>query len=175
MEEQELVQMLLRREEDALEELQRRYGAYCAAVAGGILADAGEVEQVLNDTWLRAWDSIPPNRPGNLKLYLARIARNLSLNRLDYLHADKRAVPLRELETVIPDRYPEEQALKDALERFLRSLKPEHRQMFLRRYWFGDSLPELARRFGTTTPRVNGILSRTRRQLKQFLQQEGLQ
>lgn len=175
MEGEDLVQRLLRREESALEELQRRYGAYCAAVAGSILADAGEVELVLNDTWLRAWDSIPPNRPVHLKLYLARIARNLALNRLDYLHAGKRALPLRELEALVPDRNPEELALKEALERFLKGLKPEYRQMFLRRYWFGDTLEEIARRFGTTTPRVNGILSRTRRQLKRFLEQEGLQ
>lgn len=175
MTEEKLIEALTDRDEAALVELERQLGRYCGAVAGGILADAGEVEQVLNDTWMQIWSSIPPNNPKHLKLYAARITRNLALNRLDYLKAGKRsALPVEELCAVQPDRNLDRQALKDALERFLRGLKPEYRQMFLRRYWYGDSLEEIARCFATPRSRVNGILHRTRRQLKDFLTKEEL-
>ena len=168
-----IISRLFRRDETALEELEREYGRYCAAIAAGILEDPGETEQVVNDVWMQVWTSIPPNRPNHLRLYVGRIARNLALNRLEYLKAGKRAaLPIDELESLTPDRNPERLALKDALERFLRAQKPEHRQMFLRRYWFGDSVEEIARRFGCTRPRVTGILFRLRRQLKEHLEKE---
>lgn len=171
--EEKIISRLFGRDETVLEELEREYGRYCAAIAGGILEDAGETEQVVNDVWMQVWTSIPPNRPNHLRLYIGRIARNLALNRLEYLKAGKRAAPpIDELETLTPDRNPERLALKDALERFLREQKPEYRQMFLRRYWFGDSVDEIARRYGCTRTRVTGILFRLRRQLKEHLEKE---
>lgn len=173
MTEDKYITRLFGRDETVLEELEREFGRYCAAIAGGILEDAWETEQVVNDVWMQVWSSIPPNRPAHLRLYIGRIARNLALNRLEYLKAGKRAaLPLEELETVTSDRNPERLALKDALEAFLRAQKPEYRQMFLRRYWFGDSVEELARRFGCTRTRVTGILFRLRKQLKEHLEKE---
>lgn len=171
--EDKYITRLLGRDESVLAELEREYGRYCAAIAVGILEDAGETEQVVNDVWMQVWSSIPPNRPEHLRLYIGRIARNLALNRLEYLKAGKRAtLPLEELETVTPDRNPDRLALKDALEAFLRAQKPEYRQMFLRRYWFGDSVDEIACRFGCSRTRVTGILFRLRRQLKEHLEKE---
>lgn len=173
MTQDKFITRLLDRDETVLEELEREYGRYCAAIAVGILEDPGEIEQVVNDVWMQVWSSIPPNRPDHLRLYIGRIARNLALNRLEYLQAGKRAaLPVEELEAVTPDRNPDRLALKDALEAFLRGLKPEYRQMFLRRYWFGDSVDEVARRFGCTRTRVTGILFRLRRQLKEHLEKE---
>lgn len=175
MTESNIIELLLARDPEALEELQRQYGRYCAAIAAGILADPADVEEVVGDVWMQVWSSIPPNRPEHLRLYVGRIARNLALNRLDYLRAEKRAaLPMEELNAAEPDRALERQVLRDALEHFLGSLKPEYRQMFLRRYWYGDSIADIAARFGCTGVRVTGILFRLRRQLKAHLEKEEL-
>lgn len=174
MTETKIIELLHRRDPAALEELQKQYGRYCAAIAAGILTDPSDVEEVVGDVWMQVWSSIPPNRPEHLRLYVGRIARNLALNRLEYRSAGKRAAPLEELTAVTPDRNLERQALKDALEKFLRSQKPEHRQLFLRRYWYGDSIAELADRFGCTKATATGILFRLRRKLREYLEKEDL-
>ena len=173
--EEQIKQMLLVRDAAALEALRQEYGRYCAAIAAGILADDGDVEEVVADVWMQVWTSIPPNDPEHLRLYVGRIARNLALNRLEYRNAGKRAaLPLEELETVTPDRTLERQALRDGLEAFLRQQKPEHRQMFLRRYWYGDSIEELSSRFGCSRTKVAGILFQMRRKLREHLEKEEL-
>ena len=169
-----IIGLLLDRDPAALEALQSQYGRYCAAIVSGLLADREDVEEVVADVWMQVWSSIPPNRPEHLRLYLGRIARNAALNRLDYRNADKRSGPLEELCTVTPDRNWERQALRGALEEFLRALKPEYRQIFLRRYWYGDGVEEIARRFGCSRVRVSGILFRLRGQLKAHLEKEEL-
>ena len=175
MTEEQIKQMLLDREPAALEALRQEYGRYCAAIAAGILADDGDVEEVVADVWMQVWTSIPPNDPDHLRLYVGRIARNLALNRLEYRNAGKRAaLPLEELEAVTPDRSLERQALRDGLEAFLRQQKPEHRQMFLRRYWYGDSIEELSARFGCSRAKVTGILFWLRRKLREHLEKEEL-
>ena len=171
---EEILACLNARDQTALEELQRQYGRYCAAIAGGILADGADVEEVCADVWMQVWSSIPPNQPEHLRLYVGRLARNAALNRLEYRSAQKRSGPLEELTALTPDRSLEHQALRDALEQFLRGLNPEYRQMFLRRYWYGDGVEEIARRFGCTRVRVSGILLRLRRKLKDLLEQEEL-
>ncbi len=173
--EDKIKKLLFDRDPAALEVLQSEYSRYCAAIAGGILADAADVEEVVADVWMQVWTSIPPNRPEHLRLYVGRIARNLALNRLEYRSAGKRAAPpLEELEAVTPDRNLERQVLRDAMEVFLRQQKPEHRQMFLRRYWYGDSVEELAARFGCSKAKVTGVLFRLRRRLKDHLEKEEL-
>ena len=175
MTESNITQRLLARDPDVLAELERQYGRYCAAIAAGILSDPADVEEVVGDVWMQVWSSIPPNRPEHLRLYVGRIARNLALNRLEYLGAGKRAaLPVRELEAVVPDRSLERQLLRDALERFLRAQKPEYRQMFLLRYWYGDSIEDIAARFGCTRTRVTGVLFRLRRNLRSHLEKEEL-
>lgn len=174
MTESTIIELLLARDPGALTALQTEYARYCAAIAGGLLSDPADVEEVVADVWMQVWTSIPPNHPEHLRLYVGRIARNLALNRLEYHSAGKRAAPLEELVCLTPDRNLERQALKDALERFLRQQKPEHRQMFLRRYWYGDSIEELTARFGCTKARVTGILFRLRRKLRETLEKEDL-
>ena len=173
--EEQITKQLFDRDPAALEALQSEYGRYCAAIAGGILADKGDAEEVVADVWMQVWTSIPPNRPEHLRLYVGRIARNLALNRLEYHSAGKRAAPpLAELEAATPDRSLERQVLKDALEEFLRQQKAEHRQMFLRRYWYGEDVAEIAARFGCSKTKVTGVLFRLRRKLRDHLEKEEL-
>lgn len=174
MTESTIIELLLARDPGALTALQTEYARYCAAIAGGLLSDPADVEEVVADVWMQVWTSIPPNQPEHLRLYVGRIARNLALNRLEYHSAGKRAAPLEELAVLTADRNLERQALKDVLERFLRQQKPEHRQMFLRRYWYGDSIEELTARFGCTKARATGILFRLRRKLRETLEKEDL-
>lgn len=173
MTESTIMELLHRRDPEALSALQREYHRYCTAIAGGILADRADVEEVVADVWMQVWSSIPPNRPEHLRLYVGRIARNLALNRLEYLGAEKRAAPpLEELNAVTPDRSLERQALRDAIEGFLRAQKPDHRQMFLRRYWYGDDVAQIAARWGCSKTKVAGILFRLRRKLREYLEKE---
>ena len=175
MTEEQITKLLHDRDPAALEALQAEYSRYCAAIAGGILADRADVEEVVADVWMQVWTSIPPSRPDHLRLYVGRIARNLALNRLEYHRAGKRAAPpLEELEAVTPDRSLERQVLKDALEAFLRQQKEAHRQMFLRRYWYGDSVEEIARSFGCSRTKVTGVLFRLRRRLREHLEKEDI-
>lgn len=175
MTEEAIKKKLQERNTGALEELRQEYERYCAAIVRGILSDPSDVEEVLSDVWMRVWTSIPPNDPEYLRLYVARIARNLALNRLEYRNAGKRAaLPVEELETVTADCTLERQALRSALEAFLRQQRAEHRQMFLRRYWYGDDITEIAARYGCTQAKVTGILFRLRRKLKAYLEKEEL-
>ena len=174
MTEEEIKEKLQARNAGALEALRQEYERYCAAIVRGILLDPADVEEVVSDVWMQVWTSIPPNEPEHLRLYVGRIARNLALNRLEYHSAGKRAAPLQELTGLTPDRNLEHQALKDALERFLRQQKPLHRQLFLRRYWYGDSIGELTARFGCSNAKATGILFRLRRNLREYLEKEDL-
>ena len=174
MTEEEIKEKLQARNAGALEALRQEYERYCAAIVRGILSDPADVEEVVSDVWMQVWTSIPPNEPEHLRLYVGRIARNLALNRLEYHSAGKRAAPLQELTGLTPDRNLEHQALKDALERFLRQQKPLHRQLFLRRYWYGDSIEELTARFGCSKAKATGILFRLRRNLREYLEKEDL-
>ena len=175
MTEKEIREKLQARNVGALEDLRQEYGRYCASIVRGILWDRLDVEEVVEDVWMQVWTSIPPNAPEHLRLYVGRIARNLALNRLEYRNAGKRAaLPMGELESVTPDRSLERQVLRDALEAFLRQQKPRHRQMFLRRYWYGDDVSEIAARFGCSKATVTGVLFRLRQKLKAYLEKEDL-
>lgn len=182
MTDMEIMESLESRQSLGLRQLEALYGSYCLAIAKKILGDEQEAQQVVNDTWMQVWCAIPPARPENLRLYVGRTVRNLALNHLTYLRAQKRSwglqLQLDELAQVIPARYsaldPEQQHLKDALNRFLEGLPKEYRQIFLRRYWYSDTTEELAQRFHCTPSRVSGILFRLRKQLKKLLEKEDL-
>ena len=137
----------------------------------------------MNDTWLKAWDTIPPERPHYLKGFLGRITRQLSINRLEKETAQKRgagqyALALEELAECIPDQSRGEDladltALRDALNRFLRSLPVESRSVFLRRYWYAQSIVEIAAGYGMSESKVKSMLLRTRNKLRKLLTEEG--
>lgn len=185
MEDSLIVQLYWDRSESAIAESAAKYGGYCRALAFGILRDRLEAEERENDTYLRAWQAIPPERPSSLKAFLGRICRNLSLDRLRFLSAQKRGgslydAVLDELGEVVPggDDPAEELENKEltaVLNAFLGELEPEKRRLFMRRYWYMDSLSEIAALYGLTESNVKVTLYRLRQQLKDVLSKEGFQ
>ena len=184
MEDSEIVALYWSRSEQALAESARKYGAYCRSVACRILDSPEDGEECVNDVWLRAWETIPPRRPDRLGAFLGRIARNLALNRLRQRSAEKRGggeVPaaLEELAECVPAAGGVEQALEDRelaalLNRFLAGLKPEARRLFVGRYWYLCPVRELAEEYGCGESKVKMSLLRTRKQLRQVLETEGV-
>lgn len=184
MDDQEIIARFFARDEEGLTAARARYEPYCAAVARSLLNDPRDQEECLSDTWLRAWNAIPPQRPRSLGAFLAKITRNLAINRLRDGNAQRRGggqVPLalEELrECVSPEGSPEgeldRQAAEEALNRFLDGLPPLQREVFLRRYWYLDSIEDIARRAGWSKSRVTTTLHRLRVRLRAHLIQEGI-
>lgn len=182
MTDNEIIEGLLRREESALAGMQEKYRSYCGAIAGKIVADPEAAEEVCSDVWLRIWQSIPPARPDDLKLYIGRAARNRALHHLERENAQKRSgvrVQLEELGESLPDRAaelePDRLALRQVMADFVRALPREKRLIFLRRYWYGDTVDQIARRLGCKSCRITGILYRIRKDLKKKLEQEEIE
>ena len=182
MEDQQIVDLYFARSESAITETDRKYGRYCHSIAYNILEDHEDAKEIVNDTYLKAWNTIPPNRPDPLKPYVGMISRHLSLDRYEEYHTQKRGgqVPLvlEELAECIPDNDSREDigesvALKDALAKFIRSLPDKTQRIFLRRYWYASSVAEIAEEFGMRENSVNVLLHRTRKKLKDHLQKEG--
>lgn len=175
----ELLEKLVVRDETALIQLQKKYGTYCQSIAMRILKDTQEAEEVVNDALLQVWERIPTAKPSNLKLYLAKTVRNTALHCIEFRNAQKRSgihVQLDELAECIPGKLADCDAeiivLRDALSSFLRGLKPEYRRMFVGRYWYGDSVHDLAQEFQCSENRVGVVLHRCRKQLKKYLEKE---
>jgi RNA polymerase sigma-70 factor (ECF subfamily) len=182
MEDQQIVDLYFARSESAITETDRKYGRYCHSIAYNILEDHEDAKEIVNDTYLKAWNTSPPNRPDPLKPYIGMISRHLSLDRYEEYHTQKRGgqVPLvlEELAECIPDNDSREDigesvALKDALAKFIRSLPDKTQMIFLRRYWYASSAAEIAEEFGMRENSVNVLLHRTRKKLKDHLQKEG--
>jgi RNA polymerase sigma-70 factor (ECF subfamily) len=185
MSEQELLEMYEARNQAAIQETEERYGAYCHTIAYRILRDEGEAAECLNDTWFAAWQAIPPAKPKNLGAYLTKITRNLSLNRYRSNHqqkrqADRMSVCIDELAECIPslttpERAYEQSYLGQLLTQFLRELPKEERIMFVRRYFFMDSVAEVAEHMGCGESKVKTAMFRTRKKLQKLLTEEGIQ
>lgn len=184
MTDQTILDLFWQRSEDAIRSTSQKYGMYLTKIAMNILHHYEESEECVNDTYLAAWEQIPPDRPKQLLAYLGRITRCLALNRYDYLTAQKRSadftVQLTELEECLsrPDtvenRY-ENGELAAAISAFLRTLDSEKRNIFVRRYWFSDSVGEIAGRFELSESKVKSTLFRVRKQMKKYLEREGYQ
>jgi len=182
MTDEEIIKLYFARDEQAIEESETRYGRYCYAIAYGILRDRSDAEEIVNDTYRKAWDSIPPVHPDPLKGFLGHVTRQLALNRLIYKTAEKRVTAyegiIDELAECLSDgdegrETCESVALTEVLNRFLRTLPDETRRIFIRRYWHMDSISELADRFSAGESKVKSILARTRKKLRIFLEEEG--
>lgn len=183
MQDEQIIALYWQREPDAIRETQNKYGAYCLAVAKNILNSEQDSEECVSDTWLRAWNSIPPSRPKILKLFLAKITRRLSIDRCKALTAQKRgsgetAAVLDELSECISDSVNVEDAaitkeLVQSINQFVENLAEKERKIFVRRYFFTDPMDAIAKRYGISQNNVQVILSRTRKKLKEHLQKEG--
>ena len=180
MNDKRIVELFWNRSELAIGAAEKKYGSMCHAIAMNVLDDPQDAEECVNDTLRGLWDAIPPQRPENLRAFAAKIARNLSLKRLRYRLAEKRAastVSFEELGDCLPgldcvENRMEGKELSRALAEFLRTLDKESRNMFLRRYWFFDSVEQIAKGFGVSDSKVKSKLYRVRLKLKDYLAQE---
>lgn len=180
MEDKDIITLYWERSEEAIRATAAKYGGYCAAIIRRVLGDGRDSEECLNDTWLGAWNAMPPQRPERLPPFLGRIARNTALDRYDYNAAQSRsgcAAVLEELAECVGGTPVEEaldvRALGEAISRYLSTLRPEGRQVFLRRYWYCDSVEEIAAGFGFTRSKVTALLHRARKGLRAYLIEEG--
>lgn len=182
---EEIIELFFMRAETAITYTQEKYGALCRTVANRILADERDVEECVSDVYLRVWDAIPPERPRSLRAYLARIARNLALDRYSYNKAAQRDTALtdawEELEPWLPsfagdaDSAMERQYFRQALNDFLREQSKEARTFFLRRYWYGESNREIAESCHVSEGKVRTSLFRTRERLRDAMEKKGVQ
>lgn len=180
-----IVELYWQRQERAIAETKTKYGAYCHAIARRILNDVQDAEECVNDTYLGAWNAMPPHRPTNLGTFLGKIARNLSLKRWRARSAAKRgsgevALSLDELEECVAgtgsvEEHIEAEELASLIDGFLAGLSADDRRMFVCRYWHFDAVADIAQRFDFSQSKVKMSLKRTRDKLAVYLEQEGVE
>jgi len=183
MEDGKIIDLLFARNEDGIRHMEAAYGRRLFVLADRIVANAQDAEEAVSDTYMKAWDTIPPKKPMHLFAYLAKICRNFALKKLDWKAAAKRKAEVvsltQEMENCIPDsvrdREMEAQELGRILDAFLRTLSEENQLVFLRRYWYVDTIAEIAARYGISESAVQMRLNRTRSKLAVYLAKEGIQ
>lgn len=185
MDDKEIIELYLARQERAIAETDGKYGKYCYSIANNILTSAEDSQECVNDTWLAAWNNIPPRLPSVLATFLGKITRNISLNRWKSRRAYKRGggqveLALEELEQCLTGGESAEEALEKkellrSLNRFLGALPERERSAFVCRYWYLDSTQDIADRFGFSKSKVTSMLHRTRQRLRSHLEKEGFQ
>ena len=183
MEDNRIIDLYWAREEQALTETERKYGGYCRTIARNILKIHEDAEECVSDTWLNAWNAMPPKRPSVLSAFLGKITRNLAFDRWKAAHAEKRGggslpLALDELDECIAAKGGveaafDEKELSHAIDTFLRTLPERECGVFLRRYWFSDPVKDIALRLGVSENTVSARLRRLRVRLQQHLQEEG--
>ena len=184
MEDKRIVELYLKRSETAINATSKKYESYLKSIALNILGNSLDAEEVLNDTYLDAWNSIPPHQPKELSTFLGKIARRRSVDILRKKNAARRGwgetgVVFEELEECLsdpsrPDEKLEADALSKAVNHFLRALPEREQKVFLYRYYYVEPIETIASRFSLTNSAVKSILLRMRKKLKQHLIQEGL-
>ena len=183
MEDSKIIELYRQRNENAIMETRKKYGAYCLAVAKNVLHNQEDAEECVSDTYLKAWNTIPPQKPENLQMFLAKITRNQAINRFYANSAEKRgggelALVLDELSEClaspsdVAEQY-EGKELAQYVRKFVRMLPQREGNVFVRRYFFTESITQIARKYGLTENNVAVILSRTRKKLKDYLLKEG--
>ena len=183
MEDREIIELYWSRSESAISRTAEKYGRYAHKIAYSILGSFEDSEECVNDTYIKVWNSIPPQRPNSLTAYIGRIVRNLSLDKYRSYTADKRGAGyttsvLEELESCIPSAddgrsFDDQLALTEILNCFLMNLPPQTRKVFMSRYWYFNSIKEIAKEHRMTEGKVKMLLLRTRRELKKHLEKEG--
>lgn len=184
MEDSKIIELYWQRSESALAETHTKYGRYCHSIANNILHNIEDAEESVNDTYNAAWNSIPPHRPTVLSTYLGKITRRLALKKYRSRNAEKRkgdltSIALDELEECIPSAHTVDEHLSavelaETLNDFLATLSLTERRVFLRRYWYFDSVKAIAARFGFSESKVKMMLKRTRDKLMLRLQKEDI-
>lgn len=183
MEDSQIIDLYWERDERAISETDQKYGGYCRTVANNILTDREEAEKCVNDVYYRVWNSIPPERPRILRAWLGKITRNAAINQWNLNHAKKRyggmELLLSELDECVPsassvELETETSEIGKCISTWLRSLPPDARILFVRRYFNGESVRALAQELRTSPEKITQKLYRLRRSLKQVLEKEGI-
>ena len=182
MNDQQIIEMFFARNEEAIAHTANIYGNRLFLLAGKILKCDQDAEESVNDTYWKAWESIPPQKPNHFFAYLAKICRNFALDKLDWRNAAKRKAEIvsltEEMERCIPDSRrdisPDRKELGMLLDAFLRSLTKENRMIFLRRYWYADSIAEIAARYGLSESAVQMRLNRAKAKLSAYFDKEDI-
>ena len=183
MDDKGIIDLYLDRSEKAISETAVKYGKYCFSIAFNILTDKEDSEESVNDTWLAAWNNIPPRVPAILSTFLGKITRNISLNRWKSRRAYKQGggevvIALDELDECIStgesaeDSFEKKELLR-SVNRFLGDLQDTERNIFVCRYWYLDSIANIAERFGFSESKVTSMLHRIRGKLRKHLEKEG--
>ena len=185
MDDAKIVQLYWDRNEQAIPATAEKYGSYCTSIAKNILGNHEDAEECVNDTYMNAWNSMPPHRPGILSTFLGKIVRNLSFNRYKHNTTDKRGggqatVVLDEIAEFVSDTDSVEQAidrkeLVKAIDSFLDRLPAHKKNIFVCRYWYFDSISDIASRFGMTENNVSVTLNRLRLKLHNYLLERGFE
>ena len=185
MEDNDIIQLFFNRDETAIKETSVKYGNYCSSIAKNILKNCEDAEECVNDTYLKAWNVIPPNKPTVLKAFLGRITRNISFNLYKKMNTDKRgngqiSIILDELAECISDeanpyQEVETKELIKAINSFLEKISQEKRVIFIRRYWYSDSIRDIAQRCGISEDSVSVSLNRLRKRLRNYLIERGFE
>lgn len=183
MDDVKIIDLYFARDEQAIKETDIKYGKLCLGLANNILRCYEDSEECVNDTYFSVWNSVPPTRPGNFRAYLCRIVRNISLKKLDYSLAAKRSrdltVSLSELDEILPDkRIPPEPGAEELgriISEFLRYEKEDARNVFIRKYYFFDTIEDIAARYEFSESKVKNMLYRSRNRLKEYLKKEGFE
>lgn len=182
MDDGQIIELYFRRDESAIRETDIKYGRLCFGIAHNILGAELDAEECVNDTYFSVWNAIPPQRPNCFAAFIGRIARSLSLKRLRFNTARKRSaqaeLSLSELEEILPDdRWRPDlraESLGELISCFLRGESEDARRVFLRRYWFFDSIADIAADCSFSESKVKSMLLRTRRRLRDYLREEGV-
>lgn len=183
MTDNQIIDLFWNRNEDAIAATDAAYGRKLRSLSSRILQNPEDAEEIISDTYMKTWDSIPTARPQYFYAYIAAICRHLSLNLLNWNQAAKRKAEIisitEELEQCVPDpgqeRSAESKEIISALNEFLDTLSKDSRLIFIRRYWYADSVAAIARRYGMTESKIKMQLLRTRNKLKDYLEKEGIQ
>lgn len=182
MQDEKIVELYWSRDEAAIKETAERYGDYCHSVASNILSSPEDCEECVNDTYLRAWNGIPPQRPNSLRAFLAKITRNLAFDRYKAQTAQKRnkemECVLEELDQCVHCGISAEdhviaEELRMAVNRFVKALPQREANVFIRRYFFAEPVADISRKYGLSSGNVAVILTRTRQKLRAYLEKEG--
>lgn len=181
MEDNKIIELYFARNEDAISETSYKYGHYCHAIAINILASEEDSQECLNDTYMSAWQSIPPARPSSLRAFLGKLTRNIALNLLEKKNAQKRGggevtLILSELSDLggSLDHFTDELALSEIINKFLATLSEQSRKFFVGRYFYARSIREIARMYKVSENKVTVSLFRTREKLRKALTKEGI-
>lgn len=183
MDDLRIIELYFDRDEQAIKETDTKYGKLCHGIAYNILNNHEDSEECVNDTYVGVWNTIPPTRPNNFMAFVCKITRNLSLKRLEFMKREKRSadvlLSLEELASVLPDeRYApnvSDEEVGKLISKFLRTQKEDVRNVFIRKYYFFDSIRDIAKRYGFTESKTKNMLFYTRNKLKDYLIKEGVE